>query len=80
MRTPVVSGNLKMYKDRTGTTSFFESFQPLVERSGHCEIVICPSFLGLETAAAAGRETRIEIAAPSAFYTAGALNQTMRKH
>jgi triosephosphate isomerase len=37
----------------TGTTSFFESFRPLVERSGHCEIVICPSFLDVEAAVAA---------------------------
>ena len=34
-----------MYKDPGGSTSCFERFLPLVERSAHCEIVICPSFL-----------------------------------
>jgi len=53
MRTPLIVGNWKMYKDPAGTACFFESFRPLVERSGHCEIVICPSFLDLETAISA---------------------------
>jgi triosephosphate isomerase len=48
MRTPVICGNWKMYKDPAGTTSFFESFWTLVERSENCEIVICPSFVNLE--------------------------------
>lgn len=52
-----------MYKDSTGTTSFFESFLPLVEQSGHREIVICPSFLDLENAVTATRGTRIQIGA-----------------
>jgi len=42
MRTPVICGNWKMHKDAAGTTSFFESFRTLVERSENCEIVICP--------------------------------------
>jgi hypothetical protein len=41
-RTPVIGGNWKIYKDPGGTTFFFDSFRPLVERTGHCEIVICP--------------------------------------
>jgi triosephosphate isomerase (TIM) len=63
MRTPLIVGNWKMYKDPAGTACFFESFRPLVERSGHCEIVICPSFLDLETAVNATRGTRIHIGA-----------------
>ena len=63
MRTPLIVGNWKMYKDPAGTTSFFESFRPLVERSRHCEIVICPSFLDLDTAVSATRGTRIQIGA-----------------
>ncbi len=61
MRTPVIGGNWKMYKDPARTTSFFESVRPLIERSDHCEIVICPSFLGVENAVAATRGTRIRI-------------------
>ena len=67
-RTPVIGGNWKMYKDPTGTTSFFESFRPLVERSGHCEIVICPSFLDVEAAVTATRGTRIQIGAQNLYW------------
>src|SRR5665213_3181087 len=67
-RTPVIGGNWKMYKDPTGTTSFFESFRPLVERSGHREIVICPSFLDVEAAVTATRGTRIQIGAQNLYW------------
>ena len=67
-RIPVIGGNWKMYKDPAGTTSFFESFQPLVERSGDCEIVICPSFLDVEAAVTATRGTRIQIGAQNLYW------------
>jgi len=67
-RTPVIGGNWKMYKDPTGTTSFFETFRPLVERSGFCEIVICPSFLDVEAAVKATRGTRIQIGAQNLYW------------
>ena len=35
MRTPVMSGNWKMYKTPAETTAFFEKFRPLVEKSSH---------------------------------------------
>ena len=60
-RTPLIGGNWKMHKDPGGTTSFFERFLPLVERSAHCEIVICPSFLDVENAVTATRGTKIQI-------------------
>jgi triosephosphate isomerase len=63
MRTPLIVGNWKMYKDPAETACFFESFRPLVERSEHCELLICPSFLNLETAVSAARGTRIQIGA-----------------
>ena len=50
MRTPVMSGNWKMYKTPAETTAFFEKFRPLVEKSSHCEIVICPPFTNLTAA------------------------------
>lgn len=68
MRTPVIGGNWKMYKESTGTTSFFESFRPLVERSEHCEIVIFPPFLDLETAVTSTRGTRIQIGAQDLYW------------
>lgn len=68
MRIPLIGANWKMYKDPTGTTSFFESFLPLVERSGDCEIVICPSFLDVENAVAAVRGTKIHIGAQDIYW------------
>ena len=70
MRIPLICGNWKMYKDPAGTTSFFESFRTLVERSENCEIVICPSFVNLETAVRATRGTRIQVGAQNLYWAA----------
>src|SRR5579872_4991883 len=67
-RTPLIGGNWKMYKAPTGTTSFFECLLPLVERSAHCEIVICPSFLDVENAVTATRGTKIQIGAQDLYW------------
>ena len=67
-RTPVIGGNWKMHKDPAGTTSFFDRFLPLVERSVKCEIVICPSFLEVENAVTAARGTRIQIGAQNLYW------------
>ncbi len=67
-RTPLIGGNWKMHKDPGGTTSFFERFLPLVERSVHCEIVICPSFLDVENAVTATRGTKIQIGAQDLYW------------
>ena len=57
-----------MHKDPGGTTSFFKRFLPLVERSAHCEIVICPSFLDVENAVNATRGTRVRIGAQDLYW------------
>src|SRR5207244_6654662 len=61
MRTPVMAGNWKMYKTAAETTLFFEKFRPLVEHSGHCEILVCPPFPNLAAAVSAAQGTRIGI-------------------
>src|ERR1035441_6183891 len=63
MRTPVMSGNWKMYKTPAETTAFFEKFRPLVEKSSHCEIVICPPFTNLAAAVDAVKGSTIRIGA-----------------
>jgi triosephosphate isomerase len=68
MRTPVMAGNWKMYKTAAETTSFFEKFRPLVERSEHCEIVICPPYPSLPAALAAAQGSRIGIGAQNMFW------------
>src|SRR5260370_22315738 len=63
MRTPVMSGNWKMYKTPAETTAFFEKFRPLVEKSSHCEIVICPPFTNLAAAVDAVKGSNIRVGA-----------------
>ncbi len=68
MRIPLIGANWKMHKNPKGTTAFFETFLPLVERSGRCEIVICPTLLDVENAVTATRGTRIEIGAQNLYW------------
>ena len=56
-----MAGNWKMYKTPAETTAFFEKFRPLVEKSSHCEIVICPPFTNLAPAVAAAKGSAIQI-------------------
>ena len=58
-----MAGNWKMYKTPEETTQFFEKFRPLVEKSSHCEIVICPPFTSLAAAVAAVKGSNIRIGA-----------------
>jgi triosephosphate isomerase len=61
MRKPIMAGNWKMYKTPAETTQFFEKFRPLVEKSEHAGIVICPPFTNLAAAAAAAQGSPIHI-------------------
>ena len=56
-----MAGNWKMYKTPAETTQFFEKYRPLVEKSEHAEVVICPPFTNLAAAAAAAQGSRIHI-------------------
>ncbi len=58
-----MAGNWKMYKTPAETTAFFEKFRPLVEKSSHCEIVICPPFTNLAAAVEAVKGSNIHIGA-----------------
>ncbi len=68
MRRPIMAGNWKMYKTIQETRAFFEKFNPLVASSTHCEIVICPTFVSLTTAAESTRGTRVEIGGQNLFW------------
>jgi len=63
VRKPVIAGNWKMFKTRTGTRAFFEALKPLVAAVSHCEIIVAPPFTCLETAIDASRGSSIGIAA-----------------
>jgi len=56
-----MAGNWKMYKTPAETTAFFEKFRPLVEKSSHCEIVICPPFTNLAAAVDAVKGSNIRV-------------------
>ena len=56
-----MAGNWKMYKTPAETAAFFEKFRPLVEKSEHCEIVICPPFTSLAAAVDAARGGNIRV-------------------
>ena len=63
-----MAGNWKMYKTPAETTSFFEKFRPLVEKSEHCEIVICPPFTNIAAAVGATQGTRIRVGAQNLYW------------
>jgi len=58
-----MAGNWKMYKTPAETTAFFEKFRPLVEKSEHCEVVICPPFTNLAAAVTAVKGSNVRIGA-----------------
>jgi triosephosphate isomerase len=68
MRRPVIAGNWKMYKTAAETRAFFEKFRPLVENSTHCEIVICPPFTNILTAAEEAQGSRIEVGGQNLYW------------
>jgi triosephosphate isomerase len=61
MRRPIMAGNWKMYKTPSETVAFFDKFRPLVAKSTHAEIVICPPFVNLSAASDASQDTHIEV-------------------
>ena len=63
MRRPVLAGNWKMYKTAGETRAFLEKFKPLVARSTHGDIVICPPYTALAAAAEAVRGSNIALGA-----------------
>lgn len=57
-----------MHKNVRGTTSFFESFLPLLNSSRHCETVICPPFLDIANAVKSTRGSNIRIGAQNLYW------------
>jgi triosephosphate isomerase len=68
MRTLLLGGNWKMHKNPIGTSSFFETFLPLVVSTEKCEIVIFPPFLDIENAVTATCGTRVRIGAQNLYW------------
>src|SRR3974390_989974 len=68
MRTPVMAGNWKMYKNPAETRAFFEAFLPLVQKPAGREVVICPPFVNVPAAAGAVEGSRVEVGAQNLYW------------
>lgn len=60
MRKPIIAGNWKMFKTAAETKEFFENLKPLV-KDAKAEVLVCPPFTSLETAANASQGTNIMV-------------------
>jgi triosephosphate isomerase len=61
MRKKLIAANWKMYKTPDQTQDFFRDFLPLVADHSRDEIVVCPPFVCLPTAAAAAKGSNVAI-------------------
>jgi len=68
MRTPLMAGNWKMYKNAAETTAFFEKFLPLVATSTHCDIAICPTFVNIPAAVSAAAGSKVGIGGQNLYW------------
>ena len=62
-RKKVIAANWKMYKTPEQTQAFFDEFLPLVAGHDRDEIVVCPPFVDLHTAVAAGVGSNVFVGA-----------------
>lgn len=63
-----MAGNWKMYKNARQTEDYLKQFRPLVEQTRDREIVLCPPFVNLDTAAAAAQGSNVEIGGQNLFW------------
>lgn len=68
MRTPLMAGNWKMFKTPAETIAFFEKFLPLVVKSTHAEVAICPPFVNIAAAVEATKGTRVGIGGQNCYW------------
>lgn len=68
MRTPLMAGNWKMFKTPAETREFFAKFLPLVARSAHADIAICPPYVDIPAAVEAAAGSRVGIGAQNCFW------------
>jgi triosephosphate isomerase len=63
-----MAGNWKMYKTPAGTAAFFEKFRPLVEKSAHCDVLICPPFVNIAAAVNAARGSAVAVGGQNLYW------------
>jgi triosephosphate isomerase (TIM) len=62
-RTPIIAANWKMHKTIEEAEAFLGDFLPRVAEMSETEIVICPSYLALQTTVELCAQTRVRVAA-----------------
>ena len=68
MRKPIIAGNWKMNKTAGETRTLIEELKPLVSDVTSVDIVVCPPFVNLETAAAALKGSNIKLGAQNMHF------------
>jgi triosephosphate isomerase (TIM) len=68
MRIPLMAGNWKLFKTPADTTAFVQKFLPLVEKSTHADIAICPPFVAIPAAVAAVAGSRVSVGGQNLFW------------
>jgi triosephosphate isomerase len=63
-----MAGNWKMFKTPAETTAFFEKFLPLVEKSTHADVAICPPFVNIAAAVEAAKGSRVGIGGQNCYW------------
>lgn len=67
MRKPIIAGNWKMHKNIDEAVSFVEEIKPLV-KDAKCEVVVCPTFLALDSVVKACRGSNIKVGAQNVHF------------
>lgn len=68
MRKPIIAGNWKMNKTAGETKKLINELLPLVKDVSDVDIVVCPPFVNIETAAAALAGTNIGLGVQNMYY------------
>jgi triosephosphate isomerase len=68
MRTPIITGNWKMYKTVADTVKYVKEFRKMVQDLSGVEIVVAPPFTAVHAAAEAARNSNVAIAAQDLYW------------
>lgn len=68
MRKPIIAGNWKMNKTAGETKKLIEELRPLVKDVTDVDIVVCPPFVNIETAAAALLGSNINLGVQNMYF------------
>lgn len=74
MRTPIIAGNWKMNNTPKEAEMLVSELIPLVKDAA-CEVVVCPTFVCLETVKRLIAGTNIKLGAQNIHYEAKALSR-----